>query len=166
LTVGLYLVDLQFWNFMDGQLLLSQAAELDRPPTQLEIEAELRTPGKSGRPQSSSSKGGVSNPRDLVALRNTMDTRIDGLASEVEDVKITLKQLLLEVRRIRPPNTPQESSEVGNTRLEEVHPAAAEPPAVAVVPEDPVWGRVKTATNTEEEVHVTIQQVAEAAVEV
>lgn len=106
------------------------------------------------------------NARGLAALRSDMDARIDGLAGEVEDVKITLKKLLLEVRRLRPPLTPQESSEVGTMGLEEAHPPAAKPLAVAMAVVDLVWGTLETAANIEEEFHMTIQQVAEAAVEV
>ena len=35
---------------MDPQLLLSLAADLERPPTQLEVETELATPGNKDGP--------------------------------------------------------------------------------------------------------------------
>ena len=47
---------------MSPQLLLSHAADLERTPTQEEVEAELATPGKSGRVRSSSSRG----PQDIA----------------------------------------------------------------------------------------------------
>lgn len=151
---------------MDGQLLLSQAVELDRPPTQLEVEAELMTPGKSGRPQSSTSKGGGSNPRGLAALRSEVEAHIEGVKGELEDVKNSLKELLLEFRKQRLPSTAPESSEVGNTGLEETHLQAAKQPIVAGAVMDRVWDKNEIAANTEEEVHVTTQQVVGAVVEV
>ena len=51
-----------------------------------------------------------------------VDARIDDLAGEVDDMKNTLRVLLQEVRTLKPPLTPHESSEVGNTGLEEFHP--------------------------------------------
>ena len=48
---------------MDPQLFISQAADLKRPSTHLEVETKLATPKKSGWDRSSSSKGPLPNAR-------------------------------------------------------------------------------------------------------
>lgn len=149
---------------MDKLLLIFQVVQLDRPPTQLEVEAELMTPGKSGRPQSSTSRGGGSNPRGLQALKSEVEAHIQDVKGELQDVKNSIKELLLEFRKQRLPSTAPSSSEVGNTGLEEAHLEAAKLPDVSMAIMDPVWGRNAIATNTE--VHVTQHEVAEGATKV
>ena len=51
---------------MSPQLLLSQAADLERPPTQEEVEAELATPEKSVR----------SGPHPQEGLRQLQERKI------------------------------------------------------------------------------------------
>jgi hypothetical protein len=148
---------------MDKQLLILQAVQLDRPPTQLEVEAELMTPRKSGRPQSSSSRAGGSNPRGLQALRSEVEAHIQDIKGELEDVKKSIKELLLEFRKQRLQSTAPSSSELGNTGLEGAHPEA-KLPDVSMEIMDPVWGRNAIGTITE--VHVTPHEVAEGAAEV
>jgi len=108
---------------MDGQFLLSQAADLERRPTQLELETELLTPGKSGREQSSSSKGALSNARGrergLAAVQSEFYSFRDCVKGELEDMKSSMKELLQELRKQRPEGTPAPSSEVATTSLEE-----------------------------------------------
>ena len=154
---------------MDGQLLLSQAADLDRPPTQLELETELRTPGKSGRQQSSSSRGAVSNARrgerGLAAVRSEFYSFQDSVKGELEDMKASMKELLLEVRKQRPGGTPAASSEVGTTGLEEGPPQEEGLPKEVVAVVDLVSAPEAEMPNADV-VSAAPGEVAEAAVEV
>jgi hypothetical protein len=79
---------------------------------------------------------------------------MDGFAGDVDDMKATLRVLLQEVRTLKPPMTPHESSEVGNTGLEESHPPAVAPSAIAPAVVDPVWPK---------EVHLTNEEVPHAS---
>ena len=89
--------------FMDPQLLLSQAVDLERPPIQLEVETELATPGKSGRGQSSLSRGPLPNARardrGLALTRCELHEFHDSMKGELEDVKAMVKQLLEEMQK-------------------------------------------------------------------
>ena len=103
---------------MDPQLLLSQAADLERPPTQQEVETELATPGKSGRGRSSSSRGPLSNARGgdrgLAVTRSELHEFQDSMKGELEDVKAMVKQLLQEVqKRTTGPLEPSATAEAG-----------------------------------------------------
>ena len=137
-----------------GQLLLSQAAELDRPPTQLEVEAELMTSGKSGRPHLSSSWGGVSDgqgrQRGLAAFWSKVEAWQQNVKGELEDMKNSVKELLCEVRKQRPYITLQECSEVRNTGLEEAPRQEAEPVEEVVAVMDLVHGKSVDAANAKE----------------
>lgn len=154
---------------MDGQLLLSQAADLDRPPTQLELETELQTPGKSGREQSSSSKGAVSNSRGrergVAAVRSEFYSFRDCVKGELEDMKASMKELLHEVRKQRPGGTPAPSSEVATTGLEERPPQEEGLPEEVVGVVDPV-SAPNARTPNADGVSAPAGEVAEASPEV
>jgi hypothetical protein len=62
----------------------------------------------------------------------------DSVKGELEDVKNSIKELLLEVRKQRPSATTQECSEVGNTGLEEAPPLEVQPKGNLVSPKPPV----------------------------
>ncbi len=99
---------------VECQLLLLQAADLERPPTQLEVETELATPGKSGRGRSSSSRGPHPNAkagdRALAAVRS----ELHDVKGELEDMKAMVKLLLEEVRKTPKGGLePAASSDVG-----------------------------------------------------
>ena len=154
---------------MYGQLLLSQAADLDRPPTQLELETELIALGKSGRDHSSSSRGAVSNARGgergLAAVRSEFYSFQDSVKGELDDMKASIKEILQEVRKQRLGGTPPASSEVGTTGWEEGPPQAQRLPEEVVAVVDPV--SVPTATIPEADVvSAPAGEVAEASPEV
>lgn len=141
---------------MDSQLLLSQAADLDRPPTQLEVETELHTPGKSNRNQSSSSRGGE---RGIAAVRSELHSFQDSVKGELEDMKAMFKELLQEVRKQRAGATPPASSEVGTTGLEELPMHEEGPPEE----EAPVGDPHKVKTIRESSAAVVSAPTVEAA---
>lgn len=89
---------------------------MDRTSTHLELKTELLTPGKSGRNQSSSSRGGVSKARGgekgLAAVWSELHSFQDSVKGELEDIKAMFKELLQEVRKQRPGATPPASFEV------------------------------------------------------
>ena len=95
---------------MDPQLFLSHGADIERPPTQLEVETELETHCKSGRGRSLSSKGPLPNARaedrglaatqnELHDFHNNMKGKIENVKGELEDVKAIVKQKVQNERR-------------------------------------------------------------------
>ena len=98
------------------QLLLSQAADLDRPPTQLEVELKLLTPRKLGRCMSSSSRG---REWSLATLQSKLHFFQDSVKGKLADMKAMFIELLQEVCKQRLVATPPASSKVVTTGLEE-----------------------------------------------
>ena len=137
---------------------------------QLEVEAELMTSRKSGRPHSSSSRGEVSDgrgrQRGLAAFWREVKAWQQNVKGELEDMKNSLKELLCEVRKQRPCITPQECSKVENTGLEEAPRQEAEPVEEVVAVMDPVHGKSANAANLKEEGIMNVAQVAEASAQV
>jgi hypothetical protein len=116
---------------MSPQLLLSQAADLERPPTQEEVEAELATPGKSGRVRSSSSRGPGTNGREgdkaLAKVQNEMLT----FRGELDIMKSMMAQLLQNSQKqktgdVEPPASSDVGTDVIQMISEKVAPALSQ----------------------------------------
>lgn len=145
-----------------------QAADLARPPTQLELETELATPGKSGRHRSSSSRGAVSNAkggdRGLEEVRNELYSFQDSVKGELSDMKAIVKQLLDEVRKRNGGGTctPPSSSQVGTTGPEDSRAGDLWQVLHHVPVDDPIWTQKAAAANPTE-MNVTGNGVTEAS---
>ena len=79
-----------------------------------------------------------------------MDQRLDGISGEMDDMRNTLKELLMEIRTLKPLHTSHESSEVGNTGLEESQPPLLAQPPTKVAVVDPKWRQPVQKPNQEE----------------
>ena len=79
---------------MSPQLFLSHAADLERPPTHEEMEAELATLGKSGRVRSSSSRGSHAIAREGDKAFAKVQNELLTVRGELDIIKSMMTQLL------------------------------------------------------------------------
>ena len=79
---------------MSPQLFLSQAADLERPPTQEEVEAKLAILGKSGRVRSSSSRGSHAIAREGDKAFAKVQNELLTVRGELDIMKSMMTQLL------------------------------------------------------------------------
>jgi hypothetical protein len=154
---------------MNGQLLFLQAANLNCPPTQLELETELGTPKNSDRNRSLSSRGAHLNARmaerGLAEVHNELHNFQDSVKGELDDVKAMIKQLLLEVQKW---NTGRRgvsptSYEVGTIDIEDAMTHELEPGEQIVAMHDPICLPLVPTQNAEA---VFVVAVADASLQV
>lgn len=105
----------------------------------------------------SNSRGGE---RGLDALSSEVYSFQDSVKGELEDIKSSIKELQLEVRKQKICGTPQECSDVGTTGLEDAPLQVARPLEEVVAVMDPVWAKPADV------VTAPVVQVPEASPEV
>jgi hypothetical protein len=116
---------------MSPQLLLSQAADLERSPTQEEVEAELATPGKSGRVRSSSSRGPQAHAREGDKALAKVQYELLTVRGELDIMKSMMAQLLHNSHKqkkgdVEPPASSNVGTDVTRVTADKVAPASSQ----------------------------------------